>query len=230
MKQHNPELFSLSLCDWQLFCTFTFKQAMLAERVRLAMFFALARTLAGNSGLHFKRLMWVLRKEHGEATGRFHFHALFAGLPPHWKNWVTCNSTEKLWVKFGGGHAVVSEYNPTLDGVDYILKRGDELVLSLAKRWAGDYYELTKFGERSDLMLSESLFDHLFQRSLVGKWGRGGERKDKQGLQSSNMTSGVREITVMQEAKSTLPSDACELGNLEFLHGKHDGKLSSVDA
>jgi hypothetical protein len=52
MKQHNPELFSLSLVEWQLFCTFTFKQHELSERVRLAMFFALARTQAGNFGLH----------------------------------------------------------------------------------------------------------------------------------------------------------------------------------
>jgi hypothetical protein len=181
MKQHNPELFSLSLVGWQLFCTFTFdnKTVGKSERIKLAMFFALLRTQANNFGMHFKRMMWVLRREHGESTGRYHYHALIAGLPPHVVHWATCNSTEKLWKKFCGGHARVTEYNSTLDGVDYILKKGEELVSSLATRWQGDYYELTKFGDKCDLMLSESLCDHLFQRTLVGRWGRGGEGKDR---------------------------------------------------
>jgi hypothetical protein len=179
MKQHNPELFSLSLCDWQLFCTFTFKQPKLSERVRLAMFFALARTQAGNFGLHFKRMMWVLRREHGEATGRYHFHALLAGLPPHVVHQGTCLATMKIWERVGGGMARVTVYNPSLDGVDYILKEGDEQIRSSASRRAGDYHELTKFGGTCDLMLSESLCEHLFQRTLVGKWGRGGASKDR---------------------------------------------------
>jgi hypothetical protein len=182
MKQHNPELFSLSLVGWQFFCTFTFdnKTISKSERIKLAMFFALLRTQAGNFGIHFKRMMWVLRRENGELTGRYHYHALIAGLPPHVVNWATANSTEKIWVRLGGGHARVTEYSSTLGGVDYILKKGDSLVSSLATRWQGDYYELTKFGSSCDLTLSESLCDHLFQRTVVGKWGRGGVGKDRQ--------------------------------------------------
>ena len=182
VKQYNPELFSLSLVGWQLFCTLTFdnKTVSKSERVKLAMFFALLRTQAGNFGIHFKRMMWVLRRENGELTGRYHYHALIAGLPPHVVHWATCNSTEKIWNRLGGGHARVTEYKTALDGVDYILKKGDEAVSSLATRWQGDYYELTKFGGSCDLMLSESLCDHLFQRTLVGKWGRGGVGKDRE--------------------------------------------------
>jgi hypothetical protein len=190
MRMHNPELFSLSLVQWQLFCTFTFKQSKLSEKVRLAMFFALARTQANNFGLHFKRMMWVLRRERGEATGRYHFHALFAGLPPHVVNSGTCLATMKIWERIGGGFARVTEYNSQLDGVDYILKRGDEAVLSLARRWAGDYYELTKFGSNCDLMLSESLCAHLVQRTLVGRRGRGEAIVRTDGA-SSTVRSGV---------------------------------------
>jgi hypothetical protein len=181
MKQHNPELFSLSLVGWQLFGTLTFdnKTVNKSERIKLAMFFALLRTQAGNFGLHFKRMMWVLRRENGEATGRFHYHFLIAGLPPHVVHFATCNSTEKIWVRLGGGHARVTEYNPRLGAVDYILKRGDEIVLSVATRFAADYYELMKFGSSCDLMLSESLCDHLFQRTSVGRWARGGVCKDR---------------------------------------------------
>lgn len=200
MKQHNPELFSLSLVEWQLFCTFTFKQRELSERVRLAMFFALLRTQAKNFGLHFKRMLWVLRREHGEATGRYHYHALIAGLPSHVVNWATCNSTEKIWVRFGGGHAKVSEYDLTLDGVDYILKNGEREISSLASRGAGDYYELTKFGGSCDLMMSESLCKHLYQRTLVGKWGRGGVGKDIQGVQEQEQRSKLSLALVGQEA------------------------------
>jgi hypothetical protein len=183
MKQHNPELFSLSLVEWQLFCTFTFKQLRLSERVRLAMFFALLRTQAGNFGLHFKRVMWVLRRENGESTGRYHFHALIAGLPAHVKHKGTCLAIMKIWERIGGGMARVTEYDPQLDGVDYILKNGEQVISSLASRRAGDYYELTKFGGTCDLMMSESLRDHLCQRMLVGRWGRGGECQGRKGVE-----------------------------------------------
>jgi hypothetical protein len=173
MRVHQPELMSLTLTEWQFFCTFTFRRDRMPERVRLSMFFALLRTQALNFGVHFKRLMWVLRREQGESTGRYHFHALIAGCPPHTVMAPTCFRFEQIWRKLGGGHPKVSIYNPTLDGVDYILKNGDELARSLATRFAGDYHEITKFGGPCDLMLSESLMRHVVQRGLNGRWGRG---------------------------------------------------------
>ena len=61
----------------------TFKSAKLADAVRLKMFFALMREQAENFGVHFKKTIWCLRTEAGEATGRLHFHALIAGFPQH---------------------------------------------------------------------------------------------------------------------------------------------------
>jgi len=193
MRVQNPELFALSSIEWQLFCTLTFKQERLPERVRVAIFFALLRRTAHNSGLHFKKLLWVVRQERGETFGRLHYHALIAGLPSHFKGWVTCNSTEKLWVKFGGGHAKVTVYNPTLSGVDYILKEGDEMARSLATRWAGDYHELTKFGGSCDLTLSESLCRKIFNRFLRGQRGRGTITNETGGTDKAldTMQSGV---------------------------------------
>jgi hypothetical protein len=194
MRMQQPELYALSSIEWQLFCTFTFKQDKLTERVRLAMFFAVARTTARNFGLHWNDLFWVVRQERGETFGRLHYHCLIAGLPSHGVHWATCNSTEKLWVRFGGGHAKVSEFNPSLEGVDYILKHGDEMARSLASRWAGDYHELTKFGGPCDLMLSVSLCSHIFNRSRVGHRGRGyGDESRGTDKASSTEQSGVRQ-------------------------------------
>lgn len=47
----------------------------------MKMFFALMREQAENSGVHFKKTLWCLRTEAGEATGRLHLHALIAGFP-----------------------------------------------------------------------------------------------------------------------------------------------------
>lgn len=166
---HNPELLGLSQVDWQLFCTFTFKSVKVSERVRLSMFFALLRTQAKHFHVHFRQLVWALRREAGESTGRLHYHALIAGLPPSGRNVPTCFATMRLWERFGGGWAKVTVYNPTLDGVDYILKRGDELAGPLATRYAGDYHETQKFGGSCDVMLSESLLKLLEGRRVIGK-------------------------------------------------------------
>lgn len=119
MRLHNPELLSLSRIEWQFFCTFTFKSERLTDAIRLSIFFAMLRTQARNFGVHFKHLVWGLRRESGESTGRLHFHALIAGLPPSGRTVPTCFATMRLWERLGGGFAKVTVYNPTLDGVDY---------------------------------------------------------------------------------------------------------------
>jgi hypothetical protein len=79
----NPELYALSLIDWQFFVSLTFKRERLTDAVRIKLFFALMRSQAQNFGVHFKQSIWCLRTERGEATGRLHFHALIAGFPNH---------------------------------------------------------------------------------------------------------------------------------------------------
>jgi hypothetical protein len=77
----NPEIYALSLIEWQLFASLTFKSEKLPDAVRIKMFFALMREQADNFGVHFKQMIWCLRTEAGEATGRLHLHAIIAGLP-----------------------------------------------------------------------------------------------------------------------------------------------------
>jgi hypothetical protein len=79
----NPEIYALSLIEWQLFASLTFKSERLADAVRIKMFFALTREQADNFGVHFKQTIWCLRTEAGEAAGRLHLHALIAGFPQH---------------------------------------------------------------------------------------------------------------------------------------------------
>jgi len=127
------------------------------------------RKQADNSGVHFKQLLWCLRRERGEQFGRLHFHAVIAGFPLRWINKPTCFAFEKLWSSLGGGHAKVTVYSASLDGLDYILKP-EEMTGSTASRFAGDYHEMTKFGSSCDVTLSESVVHCLD--------GRRGYRRD----------------------------------------------------
>jgi hypothetical protein len=80
----------------------------------------------------------------------------------------------------------VSVYNSSLDGLDYILK-GSGLTESTAKRWAGDYHELTKFGGSCDVTLSESVARNLGNRFRSGQRGTGPHKTgwDRHGVEHS---------------------------------------------
>jgi len=169
----NPEIYALSLIEWQLFASLTFKSVNLADAVRLKMFFALMRKQADNFGVHFKQTIWCLRTEAGEASGRLHLHALIAGFPKHALTTATCFSFMRIWEGLNGGMARVSLYSPLLDGVGYVLK-GCEAEY---QRAGGDFYETQKFGKRCDVMLSESVFKVLEGRRQIGKRRRQGQRQ-----------------------------------------------------
>ena len=169
----NPEIFALSLIEWQFFASLTFKSEKLTEAVRIKLFFALLRRQAEHFGVHFKRLIWCLRTERGEATGRIHLHALIAGFPQHARTPATCFSCMRIWEGLGGGMARVTVYSPRLDGVGYVLKGAEAEY----RRAGGDHYETRKFGGRCDVMLSESVFRVIEGRRSIGKRRRRGQRK-----------------------------------------------------
>jgi len=138
-----PEAFHLERIGWQLFGTLTFKSERLPERVRLAMWFALARQTGKRLAVKFPRLLWCLRQEEGEIGGRRHFHCLLAGLPTA----QLCPSLNfelmALWQSLGGGWARVMRYRDDLDGVGYVLKG-----LGYASQ-SEQNYEMRKFGSES---------------------------------------------------------------------------------
>jgi hypothetical protein len=153
---------------------------------------ALVRTQAGSFGVHFKKILWCLRRESGESTGRWHLHAVIAGLPPS-AGPRTCLAMMSQWEGLGGGIARVSVYNSSLDGLDYILK-GGELTESKAKRWAGDYHELAKFGGSCDVTLSESVIRYLGNRQALGQRGTGPHKTGGIDTASSTAQCGVSKV------------------------------------
>ena len=169
----NPEIYALSLIEWQLFASLTFKSEKLADGVRIKMFFALMRKQADNFGVHFKKTIWCLRTEAGEATGRLHLHALIAGFPEHALTTATCFSFMRIWEGMNGGMARVTLYSPLLDGVGYVLKGCEKEY----QRAGGDFYETQKFGKRCDVMLSESVFRVIEGRRSIGVRRRQGQRE-----------------------------------------------------
>ncbi len=116
---HNPELHALAAVHWQYFCTFSFRSEKHCARFGPQMFVALVRIQARSFGLHFTEVLWCLRRERGESTGRLHLHAVIAGLPPS-AGARNCFALMSQWERLGGGMARVSEYDSSLDGLDYI--------------------------------------------------------------------------------------------------------------
>src|ERR1035438_7303857 len=186
---HNPELHSLAAVNWQYFCTLTFRGEKQCKRFGPQMFVALVRTQAKVWKLLFKRVLWCLRRESGESTGRWHLHAVIAGLPPS-AGPRNCLALMSQWESLGGGIARVSVYISSLDGLDYILK-GSGLTESRATRWAGDYHELSKFGGSCDVTLSESVCRYLGNRSRSGWRGIGGHETRGTDTASSTVQCGV---------------------------------------
>ena len=173
----NPEKHTLENVGWQFFSTFTFKTLKASEAIWLKMYFALMREQAGNFRVHFTDLVWALRFERGEQTGRPHFHALIAGLPETGLNTATCFSFMRMWERFGGGQARVRLYDSSLPGVDYVLKGVDEAYISAGANW----YELGKFGGSCSVMLSMSLIHHCMNRKRFGHRDRDGLFSQRRG-------------------------------------------------
>ncbi|MEJ0089959.1 MAG: hypothetical protein WDM80_09475 [Limisphaerales bacterium] len=167
----NPEKHLLANVGWQFFGTLTFKSLKVKEGVWLKMYFAMIREQADNFGVHFSKILWALRYELGEQTGRPHFHALIAGLPNSAVTDATIFAFDAIWRRHGGGHPQVRVYDPTLAGVEYVLKGVDEAYNNVA---GANWYELNKFGLRCDVMLSMSLIRHMENRSRFGHRGRDG--------------------------------------------------------
>lgn len=128
------------------------------ERYRYTSVFAFLRMTADCQKVHFRRLLWALRAEHGESTGRFHFHVLIGGLPQHSVHGKTCSYLERVWDRqLCMGIADVREWEHGRDAVSYILK-GDCSGLG------ANAYELGKYRGVSQVTLSNSLRDATSRR------------------------------------------------------------------
>ena len=158
-----PEIHTLNQIGWQFFGSLTFTKEKMPERVRLSMFFALVRKAARDFKVPFKKLLWCLRQERGESTGRRHFHFLLAGLPAEAVSLRTCFSLKNAWEQLRGGMARVTVFDPALNGGSYLLKPDQPPAVD-----AGDAYESNKFGGGfCDLMIAQSVWRLATARRLL---------------------------------------------------------------
>ncbi len=148
-----PELHILTRTPWALFGTLTFLREVIPTGQRLKMWFAFVRQAARAGAVAFPEVLWCLRMESGEQFGRRHFHFLIAGLPTHTGfRFMVMHK----WESIGGGMARIRRFDPTLNGVGYVVK-----CLTDESKWDTDRaneYELAKFARMScELTLSKSL-------------------------------------------------------------------------
>jgi len=132
----NGETYNLSNVRWDFFCSFTFRNPLPTEPVRIKMFFRWLRQFSPYLKTAHEHPAWVLRLERGEQTGREHLHALLTGASPSRVTVRTAFVAMRMWQLCGGGWSRVSVYRPELDGARYVVK--DMLE-------GGKAYELGKF-------------------------------------------------------------------------------------
>lgn len=209
LPMETPDVYQLTRIRWQIFGTLTFRSERLPEKVRCEMWFSHVRQTCKNFGLYFPKALWCLRQERGEATGRRHFHYLFAGLPEKAVTESTCFAQMAQWERLGGGMARVRVYNRSLNGVGYLTK-------CLGKSVGADQYEMNKFGLDS----AETTLAKGAQAMLERKIREAGRYIQRQEKRQSSTTlavqaSGVSEMSSVFLA-SVEASKRCEFRNGEI--------------
>jgi len=155
----NPETFSLGRINWDLFGTLTFKGAEKSTTIQRRMFWQLVRSTAKSLGVHFKTILWVLRHEAGDKTGRQHFHFLIAFQDSRFANTSTCFLMKNQWEKLGGGMARVHVFSGSSNGLAYVTKN----------LTPGHVYESGKFNQGCDLTLSKSVVKRMLRNLTKDK-------------------------------------------------------------
>jgi len=201
---------------WQLFCTFTFKGEKVPVSARATLFFSLVRETASNFGVHFSQLVWCLRLESGEASGRLHLHALIAGLPAYGISARTCLSMMSRWERLGGGIARVRVYDAALHGASYIVKGLEQtLLIGTADKVNGaNLYEFGKFGQADKVTLSKSFHRVVLGRRRLAKRlhaGEGSNTRPWQDQSQETTQSGVSELLTTVPVETSAPKAMPEM-------------------
>ena len=170
--------YSLARIRWDIFGTLTFRSVP-SPKVAHGRAWALMHQAAELVQRPYSRLLIALRAEHGEMTGRFHFHFLLGGTQT--RNAITLShQLEHLWFgMFGqGGISKCRPYDHSLAGVAYVTKC---LGVSQMNRPGANVYEVGKFNLADTVTLSRSVFRVI--RSLDGwRQTRRQARLEKTGL------------------------------------------------
>jgi hypothetical protein len=144
--------YSLARIRWDVFGTLTFRSVPSPKKA-YGRAWALMRLSAELSKRPYSRLLIALRAEHGELTGRFHFHFLLGGTLT--RNEITlAHQLEHRWFGLFGQGAISKcrPYDRSRAGVAYLTKCLGQ------KTWGANNYELRKFNLADTVTLSHSVF------------------------------------------------------------------------
>lgn len=144
--------YSLARVRWDVFGTLTFRSVPSPKRAygRAWRFFHQAAELVQRP---YSQLLIALRAEHGEMTGRFHFHFLLGGTQT--RNEITlAHQLEHRWFGLFGQGAIsrCRPYDRSRAGVAYVMKCLNEGT------WGANDYEIRKFNLADTVTLSRSVF------------------------------------------------------------------------
>jgi hypothetical protein len=199
------------------------------EVLRRKYFFAFLRELASGVGLHFLSLLWLLRPENGEQTGRRHYHALVGGLPQHVLSDRYCLRLMAVWehqrplVRRIGpdgkpqelskfcGMARIRIFNPSLDGLEYCLpSHGKEARSSGWSLSGANSYEANKFGGSTEVELSQSTAAYLKARQR--RYWLGDARCGQNGSSADSVNTTQRSVSLSQCVPALrMPVASCEI-------------------
>lgn len=188
----------LSLIEWDLFATLTFRNPLPNEHRRWGLAWLHMRRVSEILGTPYSKLLIALRSEHGEQNDRPHFHYLLGGLRAGSNLQTIAFQACYDWHKANGGHAVIRPYDQSLAGADYIEKTlggGDlDALISgsvTATAWyarqdkrAANQYEVCKFNVADRLELSRSVWKKLnfLHRALMREHASTARHSEKTGI------------------------------------------------
>jgi hypothetical protein len=144
--------YSLARVRWDVFGTLTFRSVPSSKKA-YGRAWALMRLAAELVQRPYSQLLIALRAEHGEMTGRFHFHFLLGGTNA--RNEISLgHQLEHLWFGLSGQGAISKcrPYDRSRAGVAYVTK-----CLGV-KTWGANNYEVGKFNLADTVTLSRSVF------------------------------------------------------------------------
>lgn len=140
--------------SWRVFGTGTWSGSVPKEGLQRKVVFGFLYQTARLADLPFRKLVFALRHEMGEKTGREHLHWLIGS--SEWSPSLSdCFRLNKLWESFPrAGMSRNHLFDARLNGIEYVTKclSGSAFRDTLG----GDFYEAGKFGG-SEVTLSNSL-------------------------------------------------------------------------
>lgn len=202
----------LSLLDWDLFATLTFRNPLPPEGAGWALAWRHLHRVSDFLGTPYSSLLIALRSERGEIGDRFHFHYLL-GRTRSSNLHSDAHRVGYDWHKATGGHPVIRVYDPRLANEDYIEKG----------LGGANLYELGKYNKADRLELSRSVLKAVkFLRCSKSDFSVARQCEKTGGSRSPSLASPVGVALNIPPALPKASSEACTGSTSGFVRC-HDG-------